>query len=205
MDGCGFCGCCMLIGVGVLVVFSDLPPDRVRSAFVTLTALGVAGWVLSLLRDLLGRGARGGATEGAGEGAIEFNLAASNDVDWTDVPVHPNGVARTGEVAYVDYDVTGSTGNPYSVSIMRSGTRAWAVCTCPAGKKRFVCKHRTLLYEHAPALVDFLRGTELGAAWEHYAAVAAEPGAEETEEYQRARWALRDAMRPPRGFAKYRN
>lgn len=135
-------------------------------------------------------------------GVARWDWVSNHAVDWTNVPLRSNGLAATGEYGHVEYTCTTTAGKTYVVTLFRSGNRAWAVCTCQAGEKRHVCRHRTALYARLPDLAEFLDGTELGEAWAAFDAAATADPECASEEYQRTRWALRDAMRPPRGMGR---
>lgn len=202
------CGCYLLL-VALAVVAHELP-HRLNDDWRWLAGVGVLS-VLWLIYVMAPRSTGiasdpvakvphpADGREDAG-GIARYDWVSNHEVDWTNVPLRSTGIAETGEYAHIEYRCHTTGENEYVVTIFRSGSRAWAVCTCQAGQKRNVCRHRTALYPRLPDIAEFLVGTELGRAWAEYDRAATADPECLGEDYKRTRRALRDAMRPPRGM-----
>lgn len=164
---------------------------------------GISAFALLVAVGLPAREASSLPVDAEEDRPMVFDLVSNREVDWTQVPRKPNGVAANGQVAHVRYLYQGSREDPYAITFFRSGDRCWATCTCPAGKKRKVCKHRTSLLQNSPEIRDFISNSELGEAWEKYAGTIDERGEPASQEYTYARWNLAEQIKAPRGFAQY--
>lgn len=200
-EGCTL-GTCLLLGLPI-VVWQAAYDGEGTGLKATLAAAAVfvviAWWTAPSTTPDEGPAERQRPSGPAGPQYVSTHL-----IDWTGVETKPSGVAVNGQVAMVRFTYQGSEPVAYETMFFRSGIRSWATCTCKAGKKRRVCKHRTeALSAHLHKILPLIAGTSLADNWARYQRAESAPGGAYTDEFKLARWALQDAMRPPRGFAGY--
>ena len=59
------------------------------------------------------------------------------------------------------FEVQGSSSEPYIVTFSIEGTNFSAYCTCPAGKKGQYCKHRFSLMASEPEIKGWIQGSDV--------------------------------------------
>ena len=62
------------------------------------------------------------------------------------------------------FEVQGSSSEPYIVTFGIEGDNFSAHCTCPAGKKGQYCKHRFSLMESDPEVKAWIQGSDVDEA-----------------------------------------